>query len=110
MTSEQDTSTVPDPTDEGCPYCGATDGTRQTSDTGRTQAWSCDRCGTNWAFSLVNHAQQPAYFEQLCAAVEQIGRLRWTLRQIVALASDADGLTDRELRDRLLTLAQACAR
>jgi ribosomal protein L37AE/L43A len=35
-----------------CPYCGATSGVRQTGDTGRIQAWSCDRCNTDWAFTV----------------------------------------------------------
>ena len=42
--TELDQSTVTDPTtDEACPHCGATDGTRQTSATGPAQAWACDR-------------------------------------------------------------------
>jgi hypothetical protein len=32
------------------------------------------------------------------------------LRQIIALAEQAPTITDRELRTRLLTLAESCAR
>jgi hypothetical protein len=42
----------------------------------------------------------------LGAAAEEIGRLRWKLAQVIAVADDAPGLTDRELRDRLLVLAR----
>jgi hypothetical protein len=42
-----------------------------------------------------------AYLGDLGAAAEEIGRLRWTLAQVIAVADDAPGLTDRELRDRL---------
>jgi hypothetical protein len=59
----------------------------------------------NWAITLVNHGQRAAYFEQLAATVEEIGRLRWLLRQVVILADDAPGLPDAQLRDRLLALA-----
>jgi hypothetical protein len=46
-----------------------------------------------------------AYFDQLTATVEERGRLRWMLGQVIALADDAPGLTDAQLRDRLLVLA-----
>jgi hypothetical protein len=52
---------------------------------------------------------RPAYLADLGAAAEEIGRLRWALRQVIALADDAPGLTDAQLRQRLLTLAdQTC--
>jgi hypothetical protein len=59
----------------------------------------------NWAVALVNQGQRPAYFEQLAATVEEIGRLRWLLRQVITLADDAPGLSDEQLRDRLTALA-----
>jgi len=46
-----------------------------------------------------------AYFDQLAATVEERGRLRWMLGQVISLADDAPGLTDAQLRDRLLALA-----
>jgi hypothetical protein len=70
----------------------------------------------SWAISLVNplletnNGQRPAYFEQLAATVEEVGRLRWLLGQVVILGADADGLTDEQLRIRLLALAKSCAR
>ncbi|HEX4102445.1 MAG TPA: hypothetical protein VHY21_18210 [Pseudonocardiaceae bacterium] len=55
---------------------------------------------------MVNHGQPAAaYFDRLAATVEEIGRLRWVARQVATLADDAHRLTDRELRARLLTLA-----
>jgi hypothetical protein len=54
-------------------------------------------------------SDRPAYFDQLTATVEEIRRLRWTLRQVCALADDAPTITDQQLRDRLLALA-SCAR
>jgi hypothetical protein len=61
------------------------------------------------AGSLVNHGQRPAYFEQLAATVEEIGRLRWLLGHVVILADDAPTLADVDLRDRLRALAESCA-
>lgn len=54
------------------------------------------------AVHSVNPHLRPAY---LAAAVEEIGRLRWTLRQVVALAEDAPTITDQQLRHRLRALA-----
>ena len=45
-----------------------------------------------------------AYLDQLTATVEELGRSRWMLGQILTLADDAPGLTDAQLRDRLLVL------
>jgi hypothetical protein len=92
-----------------CPYCGATSGVRQTSDTGRIQAWACDRCATDWAFTVPD-SRTAALLDDLGAVAQEIGRLRWTLRQVVTLADDAVGLTDVELRTRLLALAESGAR
>jgi hypothetical protein len=47
-----------------------------------------------------------ALLGDLGAAVEEIGRLRWKLAQVTALADDAVGLTGEQLRDRLLALAR----
>ena len=60
----------------------------------------------DWAVTLVNHGQRSAaYFGQLAATVEEIGRLRWLLRQVITLADDAPGLSDEQLRNRLTALA-----
>ena len=48
---------------------------------------------------------RPAYLADLGAAAEEIGPPRWALRQVIALAEDAPGLTDAQLRERLLALA-----
>jgi hypothetical protein len=87
-----------------CPYCGTTGGVRQTSDTGRIQAWACDHCDTDWAFTVPN-SRTAALLGDLGAAAEEIGRLRWTLAQVITLADEMPKLTDVELRDRLLALA-----
>ena len=46
-----------------------------------------------------------AYFDQLAATVEERGRSRWVLGQVITLADDAPGLTNAQLRDRLVALA-----
>jgi transposase-like protein len=54
----ENTMPVSTSTTATCPYCQNTD-VRQTTDTGRIQAWSCDRCATDWAFTV----------QDTCAAV-----------------------------------------
>jgi hypothetical protein len=80
-----------------CPGCGHIESVEQTSSTPRVAAWKC-RCGMAWAISLVNHGQRPAYFDQLDAT-------RSVLRQVITLAGDSATLSDPELRDCLLALA-----
>ena len=46
-----------------------------------------------------------AYLDQLTATVEETGRSRWMLGQLITLADDAPDLTDAQLRDRLFALA-----
>ncbi len=58
-----------------------------------------------WAISPVNHGQRAAHFDRLAATVEQLGATPSVLRQMITLADDAATLTDAELRDRLLALA-----
>ncbi|MBV8543049.1 MAG: hypothetical protein JO364_13825 [Pseudonocardiales bacterium] len=91
-------------TAESCPGCGATTGVLRTTGTAPTiRTWSCTTYGLNWMISAVNPHLRPAHLADLAAA-EDIGRLRWALRQVITLADDAPTLTDRQLRDRLLTL------
>jgi hypothetical protein len=59
----------------------------------------------NVAMSNEPTGDRPAYFAQLAATVEECGRLRWALGQVVTLADDAPRLSDEQLRDRLLALA-----
>jgi hypothetical protein len=89
-----------------CPGCGEIEGVEQTSCTPRVAAWKCNTCGMSWAISPVNHGQRPAYFELLAATVEQLGATRSVLRAVVTLADDAPTITDQQLRDRLLALAE----
>ncbi len=92
-----------------CPYCGTTSGVRQTSDTGRIEAWACDRCDTDFAFTVPD-SRTAALLGDLSTAVEEIGRLHWTLAQVITLADEIPKLTDVELRDRLLALAECAGR
>ncbi|MGH3852533.1 MAG: hypothetical protein ACRDR6_03355 [Pseudonocardiaceae bacterium] len=93
-------------TAESCPGCEATTGVLRTTGTAPTiQTWSCTTCGLNWVISAVNPHLCPAHLADLAAAAEDIGRLRWALRQVITLADDAPTITDEQLRDRLLTLA-----
>ena len=46
-----------------------------------------------------------AYLDQLTTTVEERGRSRWMLGQVISLADDTPELTDAQLRDRLLVLA-----
>jgi hypothetical protein len=89
-------------TDESCPYCGDTTGVAPTPGTSpRVQAWTCTACRTDWAITVVN--PQP-YFDRLAATAE-LAAARSVLRQVIALADDVAMLSDKELRDRLLVLA-----
>jgi transposase-like protein len=45
-------TTVTDPATVACPYCRTSDRIRGTGDTGRIQAWSCDRCRTDWVYTV----------------------------------------------------------
>jgi ribosomal protein L37AE/L43A len=107
-TSPVNTTTTVTATDlDACPYCRTSDRTRQTSDTGRVQAWACDNCGTDWAFSVIRpDSRAAALLTDLGAAAQEIGRLRWILAQVVMLADDAPTLTDEQLRVRLAALAE----
>ena len=97
------------PVPQRCPYCQTTTGVRQTSDTGRIQAWACDRCNTDWAFTVPD-SRAATLLGDLDAAAQKIGRQRRILRQLVMLADAAPVLTDQYLRARLLALAESCAR
>jgi hypothetical protein len=55
-----------------CPYCGATSGVRQTSDTGRIQAWACDRCATDFAFTVPDSRTAAALLGDLGAVAQEI--------------------------------------
>jgi hypothetical protein len=61
-----------------------------------------------WAVSVVQPrtAGRPAYLTDLGAAAEELGRRGWFLEQVIALADAAPGLTDGQLRTRLLALAE----
>lgn len=84
-----------------CPGCDRADGVEPTGpDAGR-----CTHCGMSWAVSIVNPRPLPGYLADLGAAAEEIGRLRWGLDKVIALADEAPQLSDQRLRERLLALA-----
>lgn len=62
----------------------------------------CTACRTDWAITTVN--PQP-YFDRFAATIEKLGATRSVLWQVVMLGDDAATLPDKELRDRLLALA-----
>lgn len=99
----------PHPTDpvmaaEACPGYGATDQVRSTGSTLNTATWVCDGCGLGWAVSLINSQLR----DRAGDYAEQAGALRWYSHQIITLAQESPQLTDRELRRRLLALAESC--
>lgn len=96
--------------DQSCPGCGHIEGVEQTSRTARVAAWSCTACGMDWAVSVVSPHLRSACLADLGTVVEEIGRLRWVLRQVVVLADIAPTITNEQLRDRLVALAASCAR
>ncbi|HKR51081.1 MAG TPA: hypothetical protein VJT72_16135 [Pseudonocardiaceae bacterium] len=83
------TVTGPAGLDDPCPHCGATNGVQLTSTSP----------------PLVQSGTCTAYFDRLAAAVEQLGAARSVLRAVIALIDELPKLTDVELRDRLLALA-----
>ena len=91
------------PVAEACLTCYRIEGVELTS--ASVEAWRCTRCSTSWAVSVVN----PHLRDRAGDYAEEVGRLRCYVQQIVALGDAADGLTDRELRDRLPPLAGTCA-
>lgn len=97
------------PQAEVCPGYGATTGVQPITGTSlRVQAWSCTGCETRWAVTAVNPTPRPAYLADLVTATEETGRLRWTLRRVIALADEANVLSDEQLWARLLALAESC--
>jgi ribosomal protein L37AE/L43A len=66
-----------------CPYCGATSGVRHTGDTGRIQAWSCDHCATDFAFTVPDSRTAAALLGDLGAVAQEIRQLRWALAQVI---------------------------
>jgi ribosomal protein L37AE/L43A len=91
------------PTDmEPCPSCDTTSDVKVIPDTApNVQAWKCGACGTDWAVTVINPR---SYLDHLVATVELAGA-RFALRALLSLADDAPGLTDAELRSRLMILA-----
>jgi hypothetical protein len=49
--------------------------------------------GENMTASSEPTSDRPPFFDHLAATVEELGRLRWMLGQVVTLADDTPGLT-----------------
>jgi hypothetical protein len=98
-------------TDDACPYCGSTSGVHAQPAPPKVQAWSCSVCITEWEISLVRpDSRAAALLGDLGATADEVGRLRWTLRQLCTLADQAPTISNKQLRDRLTALADSCAR
>jgi hypothetical protein len=96
-------TTVTDPHDEACPGCRKTVDVRQVLATPPgVYEGACSGCGMGWAITTVN--PQP-YLDRLTAAVERLTAARSLSRRLHALAEEAPMITNEELRDRLLALA-----
>lgn len=61
-------------------------------------------CGTEWVISVVN--QRP--FVDLLVATVELAAARSVFQELLSLADQAPGLTEEQLRFRLLALAE-CA-
>ena len=87
---------------EPCPHCGTTSDVKVITDSPpNVQAWTCGTCSADWCVTVVNPR---SYLDYLAATVELAGA-RSALRALLTLADDAPGLTDTELRTRLVALA-----
>jgi hypothetical protein len=107
---ESGPSIAADPDDDmdACPYRRETSGVQVITDIPpKVQTWSCKACGTERAFTVVNPHPRP-FLDQLTEDVAA----RAVLREVTTLAEQADTLTQRELRARLIDclarLAQVC--
>jgi hypothetical protein len=92
-------ATVTGPADVNlCPSCGGTSGVRVRSGASPgVRAWSCVACRTDWAITVVNPRPQ-LFLDRLTVTV--------VLRQVIALAQEAPGLSEDQLRARLAGLAR----
>jgi hypothetical protein len=64
-------------------------------------AWSCAACGTQWAISNI----RPQFsFARFAAAVQQLGCAWSILREVIALVGEIPGLSEDQLRTRLVGL------
>ncbi len=101
--TEQGPSPVTGPHDGPFPSCGTTTGMRLATDTpSKVQAWSCVACGTKWVISMVN----PRPFLDLLAMTVDLAAARSLLWELLRLADQVPGLTEEQLRFRLLALAE----
>lgn len=98
-----------EPDSGGCPCCDFANGvTRVACASPKVEAWSCAACGGQWWISVVNPRPQP-FLDRLTGTVE-LAAARSVLRAVITLADEAPGISDEELRSRLLILAQRAER
>lgn len=96
--------------DHSCPSCGATEGIRSLATPGATstRTWTCDGCGTSWATTYTRRPRPSASVAvtNLGVMTRELWRLRWVVKQVVALADQESTLNDEQLRSRLRALAE----
>lgn len=76
--------------------------TRLPCDSPNVQSWSCAECGTQWAVTEVNPHPYP-FLRQLAEEVAE----RSLLRRVEELRAEAAGLSEGQLRARLIMLLAA---
>jgi hypothetical protein len=87
-----------------CPHCGTITSVQLVADTPpKVQAWSCAACRTEWAVTVVN----PRPFLGHLTATVEFAAAQSVLREVIALADQAPGFTDEQLRLRFRLLALA---
>ncbi len=98
-----------DPAPGGCPYCDSAGGvTRVACASPTVEAWLCAACCGQWWISVVNPRPQP-FLDRLTGTVE-LAAARSVLWAVITLADEAPGISNEELRSRLLMLAQRAER
>ncbi|MGH3670899.1 MAG: hypothetical protein ACRDSH_09710 [Pseudonocardiaceae bacterium] len=88
-----------EPNPGSCPYCDVVGSVRRVACKYPTLgAWSCAACGGEWWTSVVNPVN--AFLRQLAEDVAA----RSLLRRVQALAEQAPGLSDGQVKARALSL------
>lgn len=87
-----------------CPFCNLASGLRRKAFISKVQEWPCAACGGHWWISMVSPRPAWLFLDHLSGTVD-LAAARSVLREIITLGDQATGLTDEQLRFRLLTLA-----
>lgn len=90
-----------EPNRAGCPFCEDASAPRRVAcESPQVQAWWCAACSSTWWSSVVN---PQLYLDQLTREAAT----RSMLREVTTLAEEAPGLSDQQVRARLITLLTA---